>query len=966
MLAARPYVAPASPLRDRPALSQFTNVVWTTEDGLPQNSITDIMQTRDGYIWLGTEEGLVRFDGVAFEVFNKANTPAFGHNAINQLAQDADGTLWIATDNGLLRYRDALFEPVPEFSGQAGTLIQSVCPDPRGGLWIGTVDGGLTRYRDGALERYQLLGDRSSAQVTSIYAAPNGDVWVGTLGQGVQRFDGHEFVRYDMSTGLADDFVVAVGADQTGAIWVGTRDRGLNRLSGSQIQRFTVADGLPNNTVRVIVADDDGSMWFGTDNGLCRLVGNAFSVYSSLDGLSDDAVTSIIEDAEHNIWVGTRAGGINCLREGKFRSFTTIEGLSSDQALAVTQDREGALWIGTDGGGVNRMRDGEFKAFTSRDGLAGDRVVSVATGRDGSVWVGTTLGLSRIKNGRITNYSDKDGLSTRFIQVVHELSNGVLLVGTAGGGLFSFQGNQFRPVFDRNEMQFTVRSIHESRDGSVWMGTDGNGLFRYKDGELERFTTRDGLSSNSIFAFHEDDNGALWIGTYGGGLIRYKHGRFVPCTTVDGLYNDVAFQILDDGRGQFWMPCNRGVYSVSIRELNQFADGEIPRVRSTGYGKEDGMKGAECNGGQPGGCRTMDGRLWFPTIKGVAMVNPTTIQPNPNPPPVRIERLVVEGKPIMPTGAISIAPGSDKFEFHYTALSYTAPGKVRFRYLLVGYDEAWVDAGTRRVAFYTNIPPGTYTFQVLASNSDGVWTRNATTITFTLEPRFYQTIWFYLLAVIGLVLLGVGISALRVKQAKAREAELLELVEERTRQLAEANEALTKLSLVDGLTEIANRRHFDETLSRRWRVAARNGTPISLLLVDVDFFKVYNDTWGHQRGDSCLRLVAKAIQSSANRSEDLAARYGGEEFAVILGSTNEHGANLVAEALRIRVERLQIEHGKSSVSPWVTVSIGIATIVPEKGSSQTELIRAADAALYEAKRSGRNRVNPASSTVSSA
>ena len=369
------------------------------------------------------------------------------------------------------------------------------------------------------------------------------------------------------------------------------------------------------------------------------------------------------------------------------------------------------------------------------------------------------------------------------------------------------------------------------------------------------------------------------------------------------------------------------------------------------------MKNRECNGAnQPPAWKDAAGRLWFPTIEGVTVVDPKNLAGNTVPPPVNLEQIVVDGRPAAPRQGLTLAPGARNLEFHYVAPSFVAPARVRYRYLLEGLDADWVEAGARRTAYYSRLPPGRYRFRVAAANDEGVWNETGAALTFDLRPRIYETPWFY--AVCGLALAGVvwGGDRLRVRRVRTHEAALERLVEERTRALAEANLRLERLSSLDGLTGVANRRRFDEVLGLEWRRASRTGAPLSLVMLDLDFFKDFNDANGHLAGDEHLRQVARALAGTLGRAGDLVARFGGEEFVVLLPGMAAEDAGALAERLRQSVEALGLPHNASTVSRVVTLSVGVATALAEERTSPAALVAAADEALYRAKREGRNRV----------
>jgi diguanylate cyclase (GGDEF)-like protein len=403
---------------------------------------------------------------------------------------------------------------------------------------------------------------------------------------------------------------------------------------------------------------------------------------------------------------------------------------------------------------------------------------------------------------------------------------------------------------------------------------------------------------------------------------------------------------------------------VATADLDAVAKGKLRAIPWRLFGTADGMESSECNGGnQPAGIRTRNGRLWFATLKGAVVVDPERLSTNAVPPPVQLEEVIVDKRRLEPVRDARIPPGSGALEFHYAGLSFLAPQKVRFRYRLEGFDKEWVDAGTRRAAYYTNTPPGRYRFHVIACNNDGVWNEKGATFSFTLAPHVYQTRWFFSICAGALLFLVTGLYRLRIQNLTHRRSELVRLVGERTRQLeeantrlAQANRALRRLSSQDGLTGIANRRQFDEVLDLEWRRAYRAQAPISLLMIDIDHFKAFNDAHGHQRGDDYLKAGAAALRDGLNRPGDLVARYGGEEFVVILPATDEAGANACSERLRESVASIEIPHDRPGTPLRATVSIGVATAWPREGSSSATLIAAADEALYRAKSEGRNRV----------
>jgi diguanylate cyclase (GGDEF)-like protein len=418
----------------------------------------------------------------------------------------------------------------------------------------------------------------------------------------------------------------------------------------------------------------------------------------------------------------------------------------------------------------------------------------------------------------------------------------------------------------------------------------------------------------------------------------------------------VVFQILDDGRGRLWMSTQAGIASVARRDFELYDIDRLDRLRFDLLARSEGLRTSACNGpAAPAGAEDLEGRLVFPTIKGLAIVDPDAIPFNDVPPPITIEKVVVDGREHPASSELVLEPGVDRVEFQFTALSLLAPERVRFRFQLVGNDDDWSEPSVDRRAHYTNLPPGDYTFRVIACNNDGVWNEQGAAVHLTLEPYVYQTRPFLAACALGIFLLGLGVAMIRVRALKQRGRTLAALVQERTRELDAANQELARMARVDGLTGIANRRHFEEFFGREWRRCRRHGDPISVIMIDIDEFKKYNDHYGHQAGDGCLRTVARIAGRTVRRPGDLVARYGGEEFVVVLSGASEEGALGLAEKIRAELFQAAIPH-HGGPHGRVSLSAGVATVIPARDGDPQEVIRRADAALYRAKRGGRNRV----------
>jgi signal transduction histidine kinase/ligand-binding sensor domain-containing protein len=760
-----------------------------------------IAQTRDGYLWLTTFDGLARFDGVRFTVFDKSNTPAITNNRLTALYEDKDGTLWAGADQGeVVAYRDGVFtsytstegprgDPISHFSRdfndellivagkgsyylRAGKFISAPpeYSDPKLRLYRGpsgtrwTVDArGARQVKDGREVYYPIKFDWDEVIIgLEVYEDSQGNLWVGDHA-GVYRLRDGQATRYTAADGLPPRTVMRPQCeDDDGGVWFSVgeihRDgRGVVRYKDG---RFTVYGGdawLPATTYHKLTKDREGSIWVGASSGLYRLRKELITTYSTADGLAHNEVYPLLKTRNGDVWVGA-IRGLSLFRKGRLVSHPLNSFTEVIQSLC--EDRAGRLWIGFLGS-VGRYENGKIKYLTTPQ-TDGAPVWAILEDRKGAVWVATERGLLKFEDDRVVaHYTMKDGLPSDDVKVIHER------VGNDG-------------------------------QSELWFGTFG-GLARFKDGKFTAYTTAKGLTGNRVRSIYEDSEGTLWIGTYDDGLSRFRDGRFFNYRTEHGLYNNGVFQILEDSRGYFWISCNKGIYRVSRRELNEMANSRLSHINSVAFGKQDGMLNSECNGGrQPAGLIADDGRLWFPTMGGVVVIDPEAAQANPLPPPVKIQSVMLERSPVDFSRGMTIAPGRRDLEIGYAGLSFIKPEQVKFKYMLEGLDMDWVDVGSRRVAYFPYLSPGNYTFRVIAANSDGVWNNEGASLRVVALAPFYLTWWFLTLAALGLIGAAIVGHRRRVAALRAKSAAR----EEFSRQLIESQEAERKriaAELHDGL-----------------------------------------------------------------------------------------------------------------------------------------------------------------------
>ncbi|MBI2838560.1 MAG: hypothetical protein HYX75_09610 [Acidobacteria bacterium] len=764
------------------AVTQYVHDIWSKENGLPHNTIEDIVQTPDGYIWIATLGGLVRFDGVKFTVFNAGNTKGFVNDRVTALAVTEDGSLWCGTEEGsLLRLEDGIFTNVGPLGDTVPIPVYALLPSRDGSLWVGTYGGGLRRLKDGKSSAYTTEEGLPNDIVLSLYEDAEGSLWAGTDGGGLVRIKGGEMSVYTRRNGLSSDYVYAICGDRDGSLWIGTYGGGLDRLRDGSVDVYRVKDGLSSEFISALYPDRDGNLWIGSyGGGLDRMRNGRFSSYTKKNGLSNNIVITFFEDAGGGLWIGTR-GGLERLTGGAFTTYSTAEGMSDDTALAVYQDREGSMWVGTRGG-LNRLKDGAFTTYTTANGLSIDTVAALSEDLSGNLWVGTSGGgLNRMRNGVFTTLTTKDGLPDDIIWTVMADRSNRVWIGTPSG-LAVLENGSVRVYTAKDGLtNERVMALHEDRRGDLWIGTDGGGICILREGHFTSYTMKDGLSGDYVSTFYEDREGTLWIGTWGGGLSRFKDGRFTTCTLKQGLTQPIIHQVIEDDRGSFWIRGNESIARVDRKELEDCAAGSRENVKLVAYGRKDGIKREESDDAayQPAAWKDRDGRLWFVTIEGVVSVNPDEIISNERPPTVYTENLIADHETFVPAKAMPllVPPGTRRFEFHYTGLSPIGPEKIRFKFKLDGLDDDWTDAGTARVASYTHLPPGPYVFRVIACNSDGIWNREGASLSFRVLPYFFQTRWFYGGCGVFLLLLGPGIHLFRVRHLRARQKQLASQVE---------------------------------------------------------------------------------------------------------------------------------------------------------------------------------------------
>ncbi len=765
------------------ALSQYGLDNWQIPEGLPQSSAQAIARTPDGYLWIGTQEGLARFDGISFTVYDRDNEPALPSKYISTLFVDHAGRLWIGTRDGIAVLENGRFAPARGAAGLAHGYVRAMAEGRNGRLWVGTENG-----------LYLIDGDRSS--------------------------------YFDASNGLADMRIRALFEDRDGRVWAGT-ESGLERLTGNQFEKVTFA-GTDHESATALLADADGTVWVGTDSGaLYRSVAERFERLAA-PGRLGAGVRAMVRDRAGSLWIATRQGGLMRWRDGGIDVLDTNLFAAAD-LRALLEDNEGSLWIGSYGSGLLRMRDGKFVSAGKAEGLQGDSPWSITPRKSGGVWVGADGGASSYVNGHFQHVAGPRGHEDVAARAVLEDAAQNLWVGTDGAGVYRV-GADGMHVFDRRSglssnnvtalledaqgriwvgssegldridhdavtslqsllpgtSRASVHLLYQDRLARVWVGTETQGLYVIDAEGTRHLASRDGLPADWVISIHEDAEGRIWLGTTDG-LAVWKDGVITSLAAFGGPLRETILQILEDRSHRLWLSTNKGLMSVPMSALDTaLAHGPAPVFNV--YGLSDGLRSAEFDGGNTqAGCRTADGMLWFPSIHDIVRFDPEHMRVNTHRPLVHIERVLIDGVALPITDGVEVPPGRHQLEFQYTALSLLAPQRSTFKYRLEGFDKDWIDAGHRRSAFYSQLPPGRYSFEVTATNNDGIWSEAAASFGFSLKPHFYQTLWFYLLCVLAVVATVYAWYRLRVGRLRRLAAELSAQVAARTQDLERAN-----------------------------------------------------------------------------------------------------------------------------------------------------------------------------------
>jgi len=923
---------------------EFGDVVrrYNSEDGLPQNSITSMVQTPDGFYWLGTFGGLVRFDGRSFLAHRSLAGEGPSSDRILRLHVDALGHLWVGTeDGGVTVLANGRFLRLPLCAGRC--KVSAFASDAHGQVWVAT-SAGLFRVA---------TADFSSERVdTRLYTRAHVDAGVLLLGtlDGLWRWNQDRAVPIPLPAGAAQ--VTGLGAFD-GGTWVGT-DADVFRYLPAQDHWQQLLEGVQVADVSGVIRDARGQVWLA-DN-FSRLFQQRDDGRLKHIEMTRAAILSLSLDHEGNLWLGSNGDGLFRRRTAQVGRMQDAAAGLDTAALPIVDDGRGGLWMGMVCDGLRHWdpRSGEVRQQPLQDALGSNCVWSLHRDVDGTLWIGSTDGmLGRLPAGatraeRIASWPQRP--SVRAI-----VRTGASLLVATSSGAYRISLGQPAAVHPITALgDTTINAIVPARAGGHWFAGHEGVLRMVGNDVVERWDAGNGLSSRFARSVHETADGVLWVGTYGGGLNRIAHGQVRSFGQDDGLFDDVVSCIVEDGAGQLWLSGNRGVSLLTTEQLHRVEAGATS-LHALGYSASDGLTPVETNGGgQPACHRDGGGRLWFPTLSGFAVVDPGRLTPaSLQAPVIHIEHVNAAGRILPPRPRVVLDSGTRNVEIVFTALSFSAPEKTRFRYRLAG--SGWIDIGDRRSIHFPVVPWGEQLLEIVASSEAGTWSAQpARLLIVNPAPWYMQPLWLAGAVLLAALLLYAA-WWLRTLHLRRRSRALARLVGERTAALEQANLRLVEQAHSDPLTGVGNHRHFIQQLGDAWTRLEDSGLPLSLLLIDVDNFKHYNDHFGHLAGDDALCAIASAMQAQL-RDGGMLARYGGEEFVVLLPERGMDAALRIGERLRVAVAGTTLPHAPGTQHPHITISVGCTCLVPRAGDSRVHLIDQADRALYRAKANGRNRV----------
>lgn len=953
---------PAHALDPDKAFHHYVRNTWSIEQGLPQISALAITQDRQGYLWVGTQAGLARFDGVRFTAYNPENTPGLAGIWINDLHVDPGNRLWVSTYRGLTLHEGGRFRIIPVVGAEPGAPFDTrdIEPLASGRIMVAAPDGVYEATDAGLVLRHRL------AHPANVLMAREDELWVGSRGR-VYRITGDTTVVMPLPEGDADTVVTKLEESQ-GRLWAGT-SAGLFYRQGNTWLRHEGGAPLATSPIESMLEDADGNLWVGMVQDLARLQSGRLKELVASPG-AGPSVRAMFEDREGNLWLGSQWEGLTRMWNGWTRRYGPREGLEDSTLWSVARGPDGRIWAGTNSG-LSVMQDGRFRQVVAGADLPHPNAYTLLP-EAGAVWIGTRRGVAVLRGDRLETPEMLAPMRSAQINGMLRDRAGALWFATTQGLFRQRRDDLLQMGVSDGFSDIRTRVLHETRDGRLLVGTQ-SGLYEVSGGRAVPVGLEAGLRDDlDITAIHELDDGKLVVGALSEEMFLFDGKRWTTFGRNSGMPVNSAFFITHDRSGFLWVGGIRGIHRVPVDDLLAVAEGRATQVRGEMLLNErgdrrGGQKGYCCNGAGNAKGFIHGGELWLPTRDGVVAMSTTGIVKNPVAPRSLIERIRVGDtwRDADPSADWQLPPESRDLSFEFTVLSFQDPNSIELRYRLVGYDDDWrtLEDPSRRVVNYTNLPPGAYVFEALGANNADVWSTSPAQLGFRIQPRFQETPLFYLL--LAALLGSVVYAGYRLQlSSHRRQRQALELlVGQRTETLEVANLRLEEASQTDPLTGLRNRRYLATQIPADIafydREAVRRGTPGEVMvfaLVDIDHFKAVNDRHGHAAGDRVLQQFAQVLGQLV-RTGDYVARWGGEEFLIVFRPMQNRNIPILGERIRDAIARHRFAVGTDEPLS-LTCSVGLVECPlfrDARGSLGWEqVVELADRALYYVKNHGRN------------
>ena len=858
---------------------------YSVEDGLVQSSVYTIIQDRFGYIWFGTEGGLSKFDGLQFTNYTTAQ--GLPDNFITCMIEDRIGRIWLGTMNGgIVIYDGKKFINLTIKDGLSSNSILTIQEDHNGVFWIGTDEGGLNKYENEKFTHFGIRDGLQSNSIRSISQDHSGNLWFSssTSGGGICKYDGKKFTIYSRKDGLDCDSVLSIFEASDGFFWLGTY-KGISKFDGNKFYSFDPKLKIPGK-ITSIYQDTKKIIWFTTyGNGLIKYENGHFSYFNIRNGLTADILQTVMQDRRGDLWIGTSDGGVDQIPIERFISYTRKDGLPKDAVYAINEDKQGNIWFGTYGGGICKLDGDRFKVLSTIDGLPDNYISTIKVDKNGALWIGSIGGLSKFQKNKFTNYTRNDGLINNFIFSIDLDKENNLWIGT-NGGLSKFDGKKFTNYVKSDGIpDNTIYSVRCDNKGLIWLATI-NGLSKYNGKEFENYSTKNGLINNTVFCIYQDKNNELWFGTQGG-LSIIKNDKFKNYTVNDGLSNNQCFFITEDNE-DFYIGTSKGVDRIKTEQLYKDKN-----LNFKIYTIKEGLANSECSVGAV--FHDSKGNLWFGTSKGVTRFNPENA-PNLFSPPVYITNFKIFDKDTVVEKDLKLSYTQNYLKIGFLAIDYVSPERVKYKYILEGIDNNW-STTSERIVSYPYLPPGKYKFRVLAQSSDGVWSRDEASYTFTIQPPFWETVWFRTILGLTAFSLIIGTYKYKTNQVKRRNIELARMVSERTKELEyEKNKSDDLLKNILPVTLV-------DELKAKGYVKPREFKSISIMFTDFKGFSYIANVLPPERLVSELNDIFKNFDEIIQKYELEKLKTVGDSYMVGAGLPEEiddHAVRIIDAALEMQ------------------------------------------------------------------